>query len=162
MRFVLILLFQWGAMISFGQTEVAPMKEFQRYESSRVKAVADTPSTDSIFDRSALGDVKYIVDPRIDRLMELHSEHEHMRDGFRVQIFLGDRKTAEETKRSFLQKHPEMSAHMSWLAPNFRLRVGDMPTRLEAEHLLQQLKPEFPGSYIVPDQIGMARNVPED
>ncbi len=65
--------------------------------------------------------------------------------------------TAEEKKRSFLQKNPEIPAYLSWLAPNFRLRVGDVRTRLEAEHLLGQVKAAYPGSYIVPDEIGMPR-----
>jgi hypothetical protein len=74
-----------------------------------------------------------------------------------VQIFLGDRATAESTKRAFLQKHPDIPAYLSWLAPNFRLRVGDLRTRLEAEHLLRDMKVLYPGSYIVPDEIEMPR-----
>ena len=87
--------------------------------------------------------------------MTSYSEHKHVQRGYRVQIFLGDRKTAEETKRSFLQKNPDIPAYLSWLAPNFRLRVGDLLTRLQAEHLLRDMKLDYPGSYIVPDEIEM-------
>jgi hypothetical protein len=78
-----------------------------------------------------------------------------------VQVFLGDRRTAEETKRTFLQKYPDTPAYLSWLAPNFRLRVGDLRTRLEAERLLRDMKVIYPGSYIVTDDIEMPR-VAED
>ena len=61
-----------------------------------------------------------------------------------------------ETKRSFLQKNPEIPAYLSWLAPNFRLRVGDLRTRLEAEKLLHEMRLTYPGSYIVPDEIESA------
>lgn len=114
--------------------------------------VVDTPSTDPL-----VGDVKIVTSPKIDALLEDYSTRKHVQKGYRVQIFLGDRKTAEDTKRSFLQQNPDMSAYLSWLAPNFRLRVGDLRTRLEAEHLLRDLKVAYPGSYIVPDEIEMPR-----
>ena len=46
---------------------------------------------------------------------------------------------------------PGPPAYPSWLAPNLRLRVGDLRTRLEAVHLRHELKVSYPGSYIVPD-----------
>jgi hypothetical protein len=116
----------------------------------------DTPVTDTartLVRTHRPGAVTVVEDPRISQLMRSHAENKMTIKGYRVQIFLGDRKTAEETKRSFLQKYPDTPAYLSWLAPNFRLRVGDLRTRLEAEHLLQLLKAEHPGSYIVPDEI---------
>jgi hypothetical protein len=105
------------------------------------------------------GDVTLRVAPGIDGTMEQFAEVKHIRKGYRVQVFLGDRKTAEDTKRTFLQKYPDTPAYLSWLAPNFRLRVGDLRTRLEAERLLRDLKVIYPGSYIVPDDIEMPRVV---
>ena len=99
------------------------------------------------------GSVTYLVDPAVQRTMGRFVEVKHELKGYRVQIFLGDRRTAEDTKRSFLLKYPDTPAYLSWLAPNFRLRVGDLRTRLEAEHLLHELKALYPGSYIVPDAI---------
>jgi hypothetical protein len=103
------------------------------------------------------GEVTVTMSPKLEALLKDYNEHDHLQNGYRVQIFLGDRKTAEETKRTFLQKNPDIPAYLSWLAPNFRLRVGDLRTRLEAEHLLNELKVAYPGSYIVPDEIGMPR-----
>ncbi|MBL7953048.1 MAG: SPOR domain-containing protein [Flavobacteriales bacterium] len=111
----------------------------------------DSPSTDRT------GDVVVKITPEISKLLNAYSEHKHVQKGYRVQIFLGDRATAEATKRSFLQKNPDIAAYLSWLAPNFRLRVGDLRTRLEAEHLLRDMKVLYPGSYIVPDEIEMPR-----
>lgn len=101
--------------------------------------------------------MRLIVDPRVEAMMKDYTSRKHVQRGYRVQIFLGDRKTAEDTKRTFLQKYPDVPAYLSWLAPNFRLRVGDLRTRLEAEKLMAELKPLFPGSYIVPDAIEMPR-----
>ena len=155
MRYLFFLV-QLLAFTGFAQ-DAPPVKVFQPYGGSTITSAIDTPVTDTaVTDQlRAGGDVNLIVDPRIERLMELHAEHEHKQQGYRVQIFLGERKPAEDMKRTFLQKYPDVPAYISWLAPNFRLRVGDLRTRLEAESLLHQLKPEFPGSYIVPDEIGM-------
>lgn len=106
-------------------------------------------------DTALRGDVRVTLTPEIDKLLSGYSEHKHNQRGYRVQIFLGDRATAENTKRGFLQKNPDVPAYLSWLAPNFRLRVGDLRTRLEAERLLRDLKATYPGSYIVPDDIEM-------
>jgi hypothetical protein len=114
----------------------------------------DTPLTEG-----ADGDIAITVPARIETLLEDYSEHKHPQKGYRVQIFLGDRRTAEDTKRTFLQKNPDIPAYLSWLAPNFRLRVGDLRTRLEAERLLRDLRVTYPGSYIVPDEIEMPRLV---
>ena len=46
-----------------------------------------------------------------------------------------------------------MPAYLSYLAPNFRIRVGDLRDRMDAERLRQELRSEFPGCYVVQDQI---------
>lgn len=125
---------------------VPPVRTFSPH---RVTA-ADTPTTAS----ATPGILTIVEDPEVERLMRGFAEQRQPIRGYRVQIYLGDRKAAaEDTKRGFLQKHPEVPAYLSWLAPNFRLRVGDLRTRLEAERLLRDLKPLYPGSYIVPDEI---------
>ena len=44
-----------------------------------------------------------------------------------------------------------------WLAPNFKLRVGDYRTRLEAEKMLHELRTAYPGCFVVPDEVEMPR-----
>ncbi len=133
--------------------EAPPVRTFERHVV--VPALVDTPTIAP----HGPGDVVLRVAPGIEKTMEQFAEVKHIRKGYRVQVFLGDRKTAEDTKRTFLQKYPDTPAYLSWLAPNFRLRVGDLRTRLEAEHLLRELKVIYPGSYIVPDEIEMPRVV---
>lgn len=95
--------------------------------------------------------------PRIAALMKDYAATKQPLKGFRVQIFLGDRTKAEEMRRSFLIKHPDIPAYLSYLAPNFRVRVGDQRTKLDGEMLRQELAEEFPGLYVVPDEIEMPR-----
>ena len=135
-----------------GQVDTLTVRTFQRHTVEVRPHQVDSPATHT-------GDVRLTVDPRVERMMQDYATHRQVQFGYRVQIYLGDRRTAEETKRSFLQKYPDMPAYLSWLAPNFRLRVGDMRTRLEAEKLLNELKPLYPGSYIVKDEIEMPQVV---
>ncbi|MCB0764525.1 MAG: SPOR domain-containing protein [Flavobacteriales bacterium] len=156
-RSALILLIWLPGAVLFAQ-QGEPLRVFEPYRP--VLMAVDTPFVDTL--RAELprrpGHVEYRASPAIDRLMADYSERKLPMQGYRVQIFLGERKAAEETKRAFLQKSPEVPAYLSWLAPNFRLRVGDLRTRLEAEKLLHELRPAFPGSYIVPDEIEMQRS----
>lgn len=90
---------------------------------------------------------------RITALMELYATTRQPLKGYRVQVFLGDRTKAEETRRQFMTHHTDTPAYLSYLAPNFRVRVGDLRTRLEADKLRDALREEYPGLYVVPDEI---------
>ena len=114
--------------------------------------IRDRP-TDSV----AHGVVTVVENDRIKALMADYAAHKRPLDGYRVQIFLGDRTMAESTRRTFLLQHPEIPAYLSYLAPNFRVRVGDLRDRIEAEGLRENLRGDFPGLYVVPDQIELPK-----
>ena len=115
-------------------------------------AAVDTPST------SQAGTVTFVEDPEVKDLMADYTKREHVLKGYRVQIFLNaDRRQAETMRAQFLLKHPDVPAYLSYQAPNFKVRVGDLLTRLEGEKLRADLKAEFPGCYIVPDEIELPR-----
>jgi hypothetical protein len=97
------------------------------------------------------GKIEVFQDDRIARLDSLKKEYPGKPSGFRVQIFFGNRKEALERKADFIESHPDIPAYISYLAPNFRLRVGDFRTRLEAERLKDTL--DYTGCYIVRDKI---------
>lgn len=139
--------------LSAQDTPPQPVRTFTPYTAPPALAKENATAADPAVLQQGAGSVDLIADPKIERTMADYAERKHTQQGYRVQIFLGDRKTAEDTKRTFLQQNPDASAYLSWLAPNFRLRVGDLRTRLEAERLLRELKVAYPGSYIVKDEI---------
>ena len=115
-------------------------------------SAVDTPTT------AMPGRVTIHEDEQVKALMADYTKREHVLKGYRVQVFLNaDRKQAESVRAQFLQKHPETPAYLSYQAPNFKVRVGDLLTRLEGEKLRAELKAEFPGCYIVPDEIELPR-----
>lgn len=74
-------------------------------------------------------------------------------DGYRVQLFFGDRSKAQNLRGEFIRQYPNTPAYISYLAPNFRVRVGDFRTRLASEKFRHKINSDFPRSYIVRDKI---------
>jgi len=109
-------------------------------------------------DRSELtpqktGEIKIIQNPDIARLDSLKRTYPTKPNGYRVQIFFGKRNEAREKKVEFLKKYSDVGAYISYLAPNFRLRVGDFRTKIACEKFKKEISEDFPASYIVKDKI---------
>jgi hypothetical protein len=81
--------------------------------------------------------------------------------GYRIQIFfdsgLNSSDRARQARDAFLFLYPEEQAYVSWKAPNYRVRVGDFKTRLEAERMLQKIIINYPNAWVTKDEI----NFPE-
>lgn len=99
------------------------------------------------------GEITVIADPRIQSLDLKKTKNPTKLNGYRVQIFFGDRSKAQDMRGEFIRKYPDVKAYISYLAPNFRLRVGDFRTRLEGDKFKDEMSRSFPGSYIVKDKI---------
>lgn len=74
--------------------------------------------------------------------------------GYRVQLFFGgQREKAYEMRTEYLRFFPGSTAYVIYHQPNFKLRVGDCRTRLEAMKLLHDVKPYFNTGFIVKDDV---------
>ena len=74
--------------------------------------------------------------------------------GFRVQIHFGaDRDKAKEIKAKFIQKYSDFAAYEEYDMPNFKIRVGDFRSKIDAYRFLKQMQADFPSSFIVQDEI---------
>mgnify|MGYP001194464777 CR=1 FL=1 len=82
--------------------------------------------------------------------------------GFRVQLCSesgNNAKTiANSIKSQFLSKYRDVPAYMIWESPNFKVRVGDFKTRLDATLFWKQIQDQFPQAYVVMDQINLFRS----
>lgn len=108
-------------------------------------------------DTSKYGKITYIQDDDITRLINKHiicSENSKTISGFRVQIHFGsEREKAKEIKTRFLKSYPDYNAYEIYQQPNFKIRVGDFRTRLEAQKFQRTVAGEFSSSFVVPDEI---------
>lgn len=105
-----------------------------------------------------------ISDARIDTLVQLHIEHNKkypVSQGYRIQILMASGNDAlditEEAKTIFLEEYPDIPAYLTFDEPDYRVRVGDFRTRLDAEKFLDKINRKYPGAWVIQDYI----NFPE-
>ena len=110
------------------------------------------------------GNISVNSDPRIDELVKLHVAYNKafpFMPGYRIQIFMESGNEAlnqaEKVKKVFNDKYKNNNAYLIFVAPYYRVRVGDFRTRLEAEKFLQQIIRKYPNAWVIKDEI----NFPE-
>jgi len=109
---------------------------------------------------SVEGTVKIIQDPAIDLLVQKHIRVNETRDGisgYRIQIFF-DSGTNSKIKATtvceeFRRRYSATGIYLNFISPNYKVRVGDFRTRLDAFRFLQELQVYYPSAYVVADQI---------
>ncbi len=74
--------------------------------------------------------------------------------GYRVQIHYGNNRTrATEIKAEFILTHPDIPTYLIYQQPNFKVRLGDFKTRIQAQELLDNITADYPASFIVRDEV---------
>lgn len=107
------------------------------------------------------GKITIEEDPKITELVNAHIEinkaNEGKINGWRVQIYnssgTNSRTEAQNTRKAFLAKYPDVGAYLIYQPPFFKIRVGDFRSKDEAYFFYKQILPEFPVSYLISDQI---------
>jgi hypothetical protein len=92
----------------------------------------------------------------LDAYAQLMMEHPGM-DGWRIQIFFASGNTSKQAamnaKRSFETRFPDIEAYLSFEEPNYKVRVGNFRTRLDAEGCLKKIATFYSSAFVVPDFI---------
>ena len=108
------------------------------------------------------GKVTVTMDPQIDSLIakrlalskNVKSGSNISVSGFRVQVFSGlQRQDAYNEQAKFKVRYPAYSTYISYVQPNYRLRVGDFRTKLEAEKFMNELKKFYSSMFIFSEMI---------
>ena len=118
------------------------------------------------------GNVVVTGDVAVKQLVEKHIDlNERVRTipGFRIQVAslsgTASKNRAFEMKERLNAAFPEVEAYVVYDEPNFKVKVGDFRTRLEAYLFLQKIRADYPGTIIrdniYPMQINWDEMVPE-
>jgi hypothetical protein len=107
------------------------------------------------------------TDGKVMDLLEKHvtinKNHEGKLIGFCVQICFesgnDSRKRAEDIRRIFLSKYPKTSAYLSYKEANFRVKVGDFRTRVEARGFRKEILTDFPQAFVLKDEIKYPKHI---
>ena len=97
-------------------------------------------------------------DIRLDSLLMKHIRVNKQADGFegfRVQLFSGSgteaRQQANNLRAEFMAQYSDIPAYLIYQSPNFKVRVGDFRTELEAIQLQRRLSYQYPGGFVSKD-----------
>jgi len=75
-------------------------------------------------------------------------------DGFTIQVYGGsDRAVAKDFRLDLIRNFPETEPRTVFEQPNYKVRVGQYYTRLEAQHLFTQVKQVFRKAILIPTRI---------
>lgn len=118
------------------------------------------------------GKVEITGDVLVSELVKKHIEfNERVRTvpGYRVQIAAlsgaNSREQAFELKRRFKEEYPEVEVYIIFTEPNFRIKVGDFTSKLDAFVFMRRIKDSYPGTIVkenvYPIHLDMSNIVPE-
>ena len=98
----------------------------------------------------------YSVRQLLDTYAQLLLEYPGM-EGFRIQIFFdsgnNSKQAAMNAKRTFETRFPDIEAYISFEEPNYKVRVGNFRTKLDAEGCLKKIASLYLNAFVVPDFI---------
>jgi hypothetical protein len=108
-------------------------------------------------DTSKLGLIKIVASAEIEELERNYTNTYSEMQGYRVQIGSesgsSSQARANNTRAQFKKKYPEIETYVVWEAPNYKVRVGDFRTKVEASLFWKAIQDDFPNSYVVGDKI---------
>jgi len=106
-----------------------------------------------------IGKVDIIVsDSRVTSLVAKHIAFNEVRGsikGFRIQIFFdsgnNSKSKAISAMNEFKSKHSKVGAYLMFQEPNYKVRVGDFRTRMDAQRFLHEITEDYPNAFVVKD-----------
>jgi len=118
----------------------------------------------TVAQQSEKGDIRIIADPRIEKLVQKHIHINETKEGipgYRIQIFFdsgtNSRLKAQVICNDFRAKYADHVAYLTFISPNYKVRIGDFRRRLDAVRFLQLVQLDYPNAYVVSDLINFPR-----
>lgn len=114
-----------------------------------------TLSAASLLAQSRKGTIEITGDVKVSELVKKHIEfNERLRTvpGYRIQIASlsgpNSRNQAFELKSQFKESYPDVEVYVVFSEPNFRIKVGDFTSKLDAYVFMQKIKDTYPGTIV--------------
>lgn len=130
--------------------------QWKLYPSDSV-SVVPTDTVRGVVKSEKKGKVTIKKDERIDKVSEELSGGESKKPmirGYRIQVVSSSTKSDVDGARGrFVKKYPKHKTYMNYKPPNYRLRVGNFRTKLDAEKFQNQILKDFPNTLIISDWI---------
>jgi hypothetical protein len=103
-----------------------------------------------------------VCDPRLDQLVMKHIQiNQKLKtiDGFRIQLFsdsgANSKARAQAVVDEFQIKYPGTGVYLSFKSPNYKVRIGDFRSKLDAQRFLNEISIDYPNAFIVADPVNI-------
>jgi hypothetical protein len=73
--------------------------------------------------------------------------------GFKIQLFNGSEQGAYRIRDEFSTLFPDTEIKIEFFSPEWKVRVGNYKTRLEADRALKEIKEEFSNAIVLPAKV---------
>ncbi|MEI6884281.1 MAG: SPOR domain-containing protein [Bacteroidota bacterium] len=117
--------------------------------------------------RKDSGTVTVYQDKMVDELVQKQiklNEAASSQEGYRIQIFSdsgnNSKAKAQAAMDEFTSKHPEAKAYLVFKSPNYKVKIGDFRSKLDAIRYLNQISAEYQNAFIIADLINLPQVEP--
>ncbi len=143
-----------GTSVSSFKDDLSGFRPVYATEEAKNNSGASQPSENKpVAKGKPVGDITKKLDIILDTIAVTNKNIRYAQ-GYRVQIYSGnssvDANKARDRSYALL---PDITPHIVYVQPNFRVKVGDFIDRLEAQRVYVALQAEFPSALIVPERV---------
>ena len=135
-----------------------PGKEKVAEDLSVYRPKYDAPETTAAARVEPTNHVNNKVAVLMDTVASVNKNFKYMQ-GYRILAYNGSqRQDVMNLRKSILTRVPEVKDYLTYQQPNFRLKIGDFSTRIEAQQVLNRISDLIPNAQIVQDQINIDKS----
>lgn len=95
------------------------------------------------------GTISIDQDPKIDALVQIYKGSTDIADVYRIQIYFGSLKDAQDIKMQAEGDYPDWYSKIDFISPSYRVRIGQFKTKLEAERNLIDVRKKYPSALLI-------------
>ncbi len=81
--------------------------------------------------------------------------------GYRIHIFFdsgnNSKSKAYSIKSQFMAEYPDVEAYIVYQEPNYKVKVGDFRTRLDAQRFQDQISNQYKNAFIIKEMINLPK-----
>lgn len=100
----------------------------------------------------------------IEKLLKEHKSFNKNQSGilgYRINIFFdsgnNSKSKAYSIKSQIMNEYPDIEAYIVYQEPNYKVKVGDFRTRLDAERFLNQISNEYKNGFIIKEIVNLPK-----
>jgi hypothetical protein len=113
---------------------------------------------------TAISKSEIVQDDRVDILVNKHiriNQVVNTMDGYRIQLFSdsgnNSKTKAQAVHDEFVLKFPNLGVYLTFKSPNYKVRIGDFRSKLDAQRFQTELAADYPNAFIIADQINLPK-----